>query len=123
LTKCKSLTSLDASGTELGVDFGTGSAVTLFTLGNPTSITLKNPISLTPNGVTVSTYGNLTSLDLRNIPNAKTYSVFDKIFKTYMFGGQIIQNMQLNTGPEYIGSNPITESSNTYWITSYIEIT
>ena len=123
LSSMSNLRVLYASGTSLSADFGTGSGITLFSLGNPTSIVLKNPTSLAPAGVTVGTYGNLISLDLRNIPDTKTYVVFDKIFKTYMFGGQIIQNMLLNCSTEYIGSNPITESSSTYWVTSYIEIT
>ena len=86
-----SLTSINTSGTELGVDFGTGSNIVNITLGNPSSIVLKNPTSsqLIPDRVSVGSYCNLTSLDLRNVPNTKTYAVFDKIFKTYVYGGTI----------------------------------
>lgn len=82
LSGMSNLRVLNASGTNLSADFGTGSGITSFSLGNPTSIVLKNPTSLAPTGVTVGTYGNLTSLDLRNIPDTKTYAVFDKIFNT-----------------------------------------
>lgn len=79
MTKCKSLNSINTSNTELGIDLGTGSAVSTINLGNPTSITIKNPTNLVPSGVTVGSYGNLNFLDLRNVPNTKTYSVFEKI--------------------------------------------
>ena len=82
LSGMSNLRVLNASGTNLSADFGTGSGVTTISLGSPTSIILKNPTSLAPAGVTVGTYGNLTSLDLRNIPDLKTYAVFDKIFNT-----------------------------------------
>lgn len=97
LTKCKSLNSINTSNTELGIDLGTGSAVNIINLGSPTSITIKNPTNLTPNGVMVDSYGNLSFLDLRNVPNAKTYSVFEKIMDIFIVGGYIIEGEALNS--------------------------
>lgn len=98
LTKCMSLTSIDTSGTELGVDFGTGSGITNIVLGSPTSFILKNPTSsnLVPANVTVKSCSNITSLDIRNIPNAKTYTIFEKVFKTWAIGAEIYIGYYMN---------------------------
>jgi hypothetical protein len=126
LTKCKQLSELNTKGTDLGVDFGTGSTIRIMNLGTPTSITLKNPANLTPAGVSVNSYGNLTSLDLRNVPNAKTYSVFEKIFKTYMFGGNFVRGYQIDRDNGYKTGIPFIEPSenkNYWYISSYIPVT
>ena len=43
----------------------------------------------------VDSYGNLNFLDLRNVPNAKTYSVFEKIMDIFILGGVIIEKKAL----------------------------
>lgn len=93
-----SLTSIDTSGTELGVDFGTGSGIINIVLGSPTSFILKNPASsnLVPANVTVKSCSNITSLDIRNIPNAKTYTIFEKVFKTWAIGAEIYIGYYMN---------------------------
>ena len=97
-----SLTTLNTSATNISVDFGTGSHVETLHLGAPSSIVLKNPTQLTPSGVTVDSYGNLTSLDLRNVPNAATYSVFEKIMKMFIVGGIVIKNASLDSNGNQI---------------------
>lgn len=86
VTSCRSLTSINTTNTNLGVDFGIGSGITNIVLGSPTSFTLKNPVGINTNNVTVNSYGNITSVDIRNIKttsnNVNTYAVFDKIFNT-----------------------------------------
>ena len=82
LTMCDDLTEVDARGTSINVLIPTGSKITKYELGTPTSISLVNPTVLQPSGVKVSSYGNLDSLVIKNIPNAKSYSVFAKIMKS-----------------------------------------
>jgi hypothetical protein len=56
-----------------------GAKLTKYKVGSPTSISLVNPTVLTPVGVVVDSYGNLDSLVIKNIPNTKSYTMFDKV--------------------------------------------
>jgi hypothetical protein len=89
LTNCKYITTVNASGTSLGVLLGADSHVSILNLGSPTSISIVNPLYLNPTGTTVTSYSNLTSIDLKNIPNAKTYSMLEKILDNWSFGAEI----------------------------------
>lgn len=63
--------------------------VTKYEVGAPTSINLENPTVLTPAGIDVGSYANLDSLVIKNIPNTKSYAVFDKVMSKYVIGGTI----------------------------------
>ena len=79
LTVCPNITSVDASGTTINVYVGSGSSLTKYEVGAPTSINLTNPTALSPSGVMVDNSTNITSLDIVNIPNNKSFTMFSKI--------------------------------------------
>jgi len=79
---CPYITQVDASGTSINVLVPENAPLTKYELGTPTEISLINPTVLTPAGVVVDSYANLDSLDLINIPNNKSFSMFDKITST-----------------------------------------
>jgi len=79
LTMCHDIREVDASGTSINVLVPENAPLTKYEVGTPTSISLINPTVLTPAGVVVDSYGNLDSLDLVNIPNNKSFAVFEKI--------------------------------------------
>lgn len=82
LTMCPDLLQVDASGTTVNVLVPEGTKVTKYELGSPTSISLINPTSLTPSGVVVDHYTNIDSIDLVNVPNYRTFTVFNNIMTT-----------------------------------------
>ena len=75
----KELLILDMSGTTINAILPTGSKLTTFEQGTPTSISLLNPTQLQPTNVKVDSTTNLTSLILANIPNTKTFAMLAKI--------------------------------------------
>jgi hypothetical protein len=76
---CPELLEVDASGTTINVNIPTGSKITKYELGLPTEVNIINPTVLQPSGVELDGYKDITSLDIRNIPNNKTYAMFGKI--------------------------------------------
>ena len=90
LTMCHDIREVDASGTSINVLVPENAPLTKYEVGTPTSISLINPTVLTPAGVVVDSYGNLDSLDLVNIPNNKSFAVFEKITQNYILGGFLI---------------------------------
>jgi len=67
----------------------TGTKVTKYEVGAPTSISLIDPTVLTPAGVVVDSYANLDSLVIKNVPNTKSYAVFDRVMNMYVVGATI----------------------------------
>jgi hypothetical protein len=57
----------------------TGTKVTKYEVGAPTSISLINPTQLTPSGVVVENAKDLDYVDIINIPENKSFAVFDKV--------------------------------------------
>ena len=103
ISMCTDIRQVDATGTTVSIIMPTESKVTKYEVGTPTSINLENPTVLTPAGVKVSSYENLNYLVIKNIPNAKSYTVFGKIMKN--LGAEVILNMYIdNNGQPY--SNP-----------------
>lgn len=86
LTMCTDLESVDASGTSINVLIPEGSKITKYELGTPTKVSIIDPTQLAPSGVVVDSWADLESLDLVNIPNAKSFSMFEKITKNW--GGE-----------------------------------
>jgi hypothetical protein len=76
---CTNIREVDASGTSINVILPTNPKVTKYELGTPTSVNIINPTVLQPSGVELDGYKDITSLDIRNIPNNKTYAMFGKI--------------------------------------------
>ena len=79
LTDCPNITQVDASGTTINVLVPENAKLTKYEVGAPTEISLINPTVLQPSGVVVDSYANLNSLELVNIPNNQSFSMFDKI--------------------------------------------
>lgn len=79
LTMCPNITQVDASGTSINVLVPSNAPLTKYELGTPTSINLTNPTVLTPAGVVVDDETSLTSLDIVNIHNNKSFTMFAKI--------------------------------------------
>jgi hypothetical protein len=76
---CTNIREVDASGTSINVILPTNPKVTKYELGTPTSVNIINPTVLQPSGVVIDNAYNITSIDIRNIPNNKTYTMFGKI--------------------------------------------
>ena len=120
LTNQSDLLEVDASGTTVNVLVPTGTKVTKYEVGAPTSISLINPTQLTPNGIVVDSYANIDSIDIVNIADNKSFSVFDKITKTYIYGGTI----QFGVYYAYNGTGVDIRNGNAYsFITSAIPVT
>ena len=88
LSSCSNITQVDASGTNINVIVPTSPILTKYKLGIPTQISLVNPTVLQPSGVDLYGCKNLESLELVNIPNNKSYAMFEKIMSNYF--GQIL---------------------------------
>jgi len=108
---------VDASGTTVNVLVPSNAPLTKYEVGTPTTINLTNPTVLTPAGVVVDNYANVTSLDIVNVPDNKSFTMFDKILTNYIYGGYIIRGKVINTNGVISDSNVDNE-----WITSYIEV-
>ena len=67
------------SGTTINAILPTGSKVTTFEQGSPTTISLMSPTQLQPANTKVDSTANLTSLTITNIPNTKTFAMLAKI--------------------------------------------
>ena len=70
---------VDASGTSLNVILPQNPKVTKYELGTPTEIVIDSPTVLAVSGVTVDSTASLDSLEIKNIPNNKTFTMFGKI--------------------------------------------
>ena len=73
------LLTLDMSGTTINAILPTGTKLTTFEQGTPTTISLLSPTQLQPSGVKVDSVTNLDSLTISSIPNNKTFATFAKI--------------------------------------------
>ena len=125
LTSCAEITQIDASGTTVSVLVPENSKLTKYEVGTPTSIAIENPTVLTPAGVVVDSYANLDSLVIKNMPNTKSYALFENIFRTYMFGGSFVRGYQINRDNGSSTGIPYTEPStnkNKYYVSSYIPV-
>jgi hypothetical protein len=81
---CTDIRQVDASGTTVSIIMPQNPKVTKYEVGVPTSINLENPTVLQPSGVLVDGYINVNSLVIKNIPNNKSYAMFDKITTFYL---------------------------------------
>lgn len=79
LSSCSELREVDASGTNINILVPTGSKLTKYELGTPTQISIVDPTSLAPSGVNVDSVLSLNSLEIVNIPNNKSFTMFGKI--------------------------------------------
>ena len=79
LTLNTNLLTLDMSGTTINATLPTGTKLTTFEQGTPTTISLLSPTQLQPSGVKVDSVTNLDSLTISSIPNNKTFATFAKI--------------------------------------------
>ena len=79
LTDNEDIRQVDASGTTVNVILPVNPKVTKFELGTPTAVSIINPTSITTQNVTVGNSSNITSVDLVNIPNNKSFTMFAKI--------------------------------------------
>ena len=91
---CTDIRQVDASGTSVSIIMPTEPKVTKYEVGAPTSINLENPTVLTPASVVVDNYGNLDSLVIKNMPNIKSYTTFNKIMKN--LGGNVWLGFDFN---------------------------
>ena len=102
LTMCSELTQVDASGTTVNVLVPTGTKVTKYEVGAPTSISLINPTVLQPTSIVVDSYANLDSLELVNIPNNKSFTAFTRVMNQFLIGGTIIFGKRVNDNGEIV---------------------
>ena len=118
LTMCPEITQVDASGTTVNVLVPTGTKVTNYEVGAPATVSIVNPTQLTPAGVKVDSYHNIDSLDLVNIPDNKSFTMFAKVMEKYVIGGTVTFYMKRVGGNyQYDPSKPY------YFISSKIILT
>ena len=86
LTSCPYITQVDASGTSINVFVPENPILSKYELGVPTEVSLINPTQLSPDNVVVDNYINLDSLDITNVYENKSFTMFNKITANYMFG-------------------------------------
>lgn len=79
LTSLENITSVDASGTTVNISIPENSDITKYELGTPTTISIKNPISLAVANTKIDNSNSLSSVELVNIANNKSYAMFSKI--------------------------------------------
>lgn len=90
LSACTALTTVDASGTTVNVEIPTNSSITSLKLGYPSSVEVINPSTLDVANFEMGGRKNLTEVNIQNIPNAKTYTMFSKIMQNYF--GKVYMN-------------------------------
>lgn len=81
VTMCTNIEQIYATGTTINVLLPNSPKVTNYELGTPTKVNITNATRITPDGVVVNNPSNITSVDLINVPNNKSFSVFAKIMK------------------------------------------
>lgn len=81
LTANEDIRQVDASGTTVNVILPQNSKVTKYELGTPTEINIDSPTVLAASGVKVDSTASLDSLEIKNIPNNKTFTMFGKIME------------------------------------------
>lgn len=79
LTCCPNITQVDASGTTINISIPQNAPLTKYELGTPTTINIANPTVLTPAQVVVDHSASIDSLEIVNIPDNKSFTMFDKI--------------------------------------------
>lgn len=79
LTSNTEIQEVYADGTTVNVLVPQATKLTNYTLGTPTTINLTNPTQITVDNTSVDDSGSITSIDLVNIPNTKSFSMFGKI--------------------------------------------
>lgn len=79
LSMCTELLQVDTSNTAVNVLIPNGTDITKYELGAPTQVSLINPTTITPANVSVSSSVNIDSIDIINIPNNKSFTMFAKI--------------------------------------------
>lgn len=118
LSSCSHITQVDASGTFVNILVPENAILTKYEVGTPTEISLINPTVLTVAGVKVDNCSSLNSLDITNIPNNNSFSMFEKIMKTFIAGGSILTGMStMDRSPGY----QQVDNENKY-ITSFIQV-
>lgn len=84
LTDNEDIRQVNTAGTSLNVILPSTPKVTNLALGTPSEIVIDSPTVLTVENTSVYGRLNLESLELKNIPNNKSFSMFGKIMNNYM---------------------------------------
>jgi len=89
LSQYKTITSVDLSGTPLGIKLPTGSPINNLVLGSPSEVSIIRPTVLTD--LTIESSVNLTDIELIDInigdaanyilATPKAYNIFDTLIK------------------------------------------
>ena len=79
LTSNVNIETIYAEGSNVGVVLPTNSKISTLSLGTPEEINIVSPTVLKASGISVQNTSDLDYLDIVNIPNTSTYSVFKKV--------------------------------------------
>ena len=79
LTSNINIEAIYAEGSNVGVVLPTNSKISTLSLGTPEEINIVSPTVLKASGISVQNTSDLDYLDIINIPNTSTYSVFKKV--------------------------------------------
>lgn len=79
-SNCPKLTTLDIRNSAINAKFDNSNhEINTLQLGSPDSVYIKNPKVLVPSGVSIQSKDDITSLDIINVPNCKSFTMFAKI--------------------------------------------
>jgi hypothetical protein len=79
-SNCPKLTTLDIRNSAINAKFNNSNhEIATLQLGSPDSVYIKDPKVLVPSGVSIQSKDDITSLDIINVPNCKSFTMFAKI--------------------------------------------
>lgn len=118
LTNCTDIREVDASGIDINILVPENAKLTKYEVGKPTEIHLINPTVLQPSGVLVEGCKNIDSLDIVNIPNNNSFSMFEKIMQNYY--GIIFYGITHRYHSNY--NDTQAANTNTFFMTQIIDV-
>lgn len=82
LSTALQLTSLDLRNTTIGVDIPQNSRITTLQLGSPYYISIVNPVSLSPEEISIQSSSNLSDVTIQDVNQSYLcgFTMFDKIY-------------------------------------------
>ena len=85
LTSNINIEAIYAEGSNVGVVLPTNSKISTLSLGTPEEINIVSQTVLKTSGISVQNTSDLDYLDIVNIPNTSTYSVFKKVMNDQLW--------------------------------------
>ena len=81
LTNCSKIKQVFASGTYVNILIPEDCAITHYSIGTPTSVTLIRPTVLTNDNIVIGSSNNITDIDIENMASVSGFKTFTKLMK------------------------------------------